>query len=195
MEGGEPERWRTVASYSSYEAARRAMEGLPYESFPVERVFVVADGVKCEEETERLDYARTALLGTGIGEVLGVAIVVALGLLGLTGSLASVPMLAAGGLLFGALAGAAIGCGLRAVFRGGRGATCVACFRQACRYRVVADEEVASGALRRISERNRSPLDGETHDGGSAQPALPELATGKAETIPELEPSEEWEQR
>ena len=57
---------RMVASYGSYADAQGAVDRLADGGFPVERVSIVAEGLRFEERiTGRKGYGRAALEGSG----------------------------------------------------------------------------------------------------------------------------------
>lgn len=145
---------RLVASYGTQDEAQRAVDRLADEGFPVERLSIIARGLRREERvTGRKGYSRAALEGVGLGAFPGAAIGFFFGFFGFTGSLASGIAVALSVLLFGALLGAAFGTVFHALSGGGRDLASVGGMR-ADIYGVVADEEVAEAASRRLFERS-----------------------------------------
>lgn len=135
---------RAVATYANYADAQRAVDHLSDQRFPVERVAIVAEGLKfVEQVTGRLDAGRAALSGALSWGLLGALIGLLLGLFtpGLGFALAS------RGLLLGLLAGAISGALTYAATRGRRDFTSVRGM-QADRYVVMVDEEASADAER-----------------------------------------------
>jgi hypothetical protein len=94
---------RMVASYGSYADAQGAVDRLADEGFPVERVSIVAEGLRFEERiTGRKGYGRVALEGLGAGPLPGALIGFVFGLFSLIDPLVSGLRLAFYGLGFGA---------------------------------------------------------------------------------------------
>ena len=72
---------RTIATFSSYEEAERAVDSLSDQQFPVERVAIVGTGLRSVEQvTGRLTTGRAALTGAGQGAFIGLFIAVLFGL-------------------------------------------------------------------------------------------------------------------
>ncbi len=150
-EPGERGSRRIVASYDSYVEAQRAVDYLSDEQFPVERVAIVAEGLRfVEQVTGRVGYGRAALQGAGSGAFIGLFFGFILGLFSLIDPLVSALALAFWGLLFGALLGAIIGLISHAASGGQRDFSSVGGM-EAERYDVLADEEVAEEAQRLLS--------------------------------------------
>jgi hypothetical protein len=62
----------TVATYSSYAEAERAVDFLSDKGFPVEKVAIVGTGLRTVEQVAgRLTTGRAALLGAGQGAMIG----------------------------------------------------------------------------------------------------------------------------
>jgi hypothetical protein len=145
---------RMVASYGTYAEAQGAVDRLADGGFPVERLSIVAEGLRFEERvTGRKGYGRAALEGLGAGALPGALVGFVFGLFSLVDPLVSGLLLAFYGLLFGALIGAAFGLVSHALSGGRRDFSSVGAMR-AESYDVVADEEVAESAARRLSERS-----------------------------------------
>lgn len=96
-----------IATYRSYGEAQRAVDLLSDEGFPVEEVKIVGHDVSMVEQvTGRLTTARAALAGAGSGAWIGLFVGLLVGLF-TTGP--TWLGLVLGGLLLGALWGAALG--------------------------------------------------------------------------------------
>ena len=63
----------TIASYSSYGAAERAVDWLSDQGYAVEHVAIVGKGLRSVEQvTSRMSGGRAALIGAGEGALLGI---------------------------------------------------------------------------------------------------------------------------
>ena len=72
---------RTIATYSSYEEAERAVDLLSDQRFPVERVAIVGTGLRSVEQVVgRVTTGRAALTGAGQGALIGLFIALLFGL-------------------------------------------------------------------------------------------------------------------
>ncbi len=139
---------RTIASFPTYAEAQRAVDYLSDQNFSVERIAIVAEGLRfVEQVTGRLGWARAALNGALIGAVPGVLFGFLFGLFSWIDPLVSAFLLAFYGLLFGAIIGAIIGLIVYAFSGGERDFTSVSGI-QAEQYNVVADAEIADEAIR-----------------------------------------------
>lgn len=70
--GGATTQKTTVASYTSYAEAERAVDYLSDKGFPVEHVAIVGSGLRTVEQVAgRLTVGRAALAGAGQGAMLG----------------------------------------------------------------------------------------------------------------------------
>ena len=99
---------QTVASYTSYGDAQRAVDHLSDAGFPVERTEIVGHGVSVVEHvTGRMTKGRAALAGAGSGAWFGLFIGLIVGLF--TTGPAWIGLIV-GGLLIGAVWGAVFGC-------------------------------------------------------------------------------------
>lgn len=148
-EGRGPRR-EVVATYGTYAEAQSAVDRLADEGFAVERVSIVAEGLRFEEQvTGRKGYGRAALEGFGAGAFPGALIGFVFGLFSLIDPLVSGLVLAFYGLVFGGLLGAVFGLISHAFSGGRRDFSSVGSVR-AERYEVVVDEEVADDAARRL---------------------------------------------
>lgn len=139
---------RIIASYPTYREAQRAVDYLSDQHFAVERVAIVADGLRLVEQvTGRLDYGRAALGGALSGAVAGAFFGFIFGLLNWITPLVSAISLALYGVLFGALVGALMGVLFYALSGGQRDFTSVSGV-EAERYQVMVDLDVADQAER-----------------------------------------------
>ena len=106
---------RTVATYSTYRDAERAVDWLSDRGFPVEHVAIVGTGLRSVERIGgRLTTGRAALTGIGQGILIGLIFALLFGLFfsgpGFFGLLAyAVIMGGLLGALFGAIGHAALG--------------------------------------------------------------------------------------
>jgi heat induced stress protein YflT len=104
--GGDVPR-RVAASYGSYAEVQGAVDRLSDGGLPVERVSIVAEGLKFEERgTGRLDYDKAALGGAVSGAPVGALLGFAFGLYGPVETFVSDLIMALWGLVFGVLIGA-----------------------------------------------------------------------------------------
>ncbi|HEY0605923.1 MAG TPA: general stress protein [Herpetosiphonaceae bacterium] len=139
---------RTIATYATYAEAQRAVDHLSDQSFPVQRVAIVADGLKfVEQVTGRLNYGRALLNGAISGALTGAFIGFLFGLFSFFTPLVSAINLALTGLLIGAVIGAIFGLISYALSGGQRDFSSLTTM-QADRYHVMADPEVADDAER-----------------------------------------------
>jgi hypothetical protein len=148
---------RTVASYSSYQQAERAVDFLSDQKFPVERVAIVARDLKLVEQvTGRVGYTEAALQGAGSGAIVGVLIGWLFGVFDWFNPVLSTLWLAFQGLWFGAVVGALLGLLFQALKRGRRDFGSISAV-SAGRYEVRVDEEVADEAARLLGELGSAP--------------------------------------
>ncbi len=144
---------RTVASYTSYADAERAVDRLADLDFPVERVAIVGQDLQTVEQvTGKMDYPRAAWRGALSGAVPGALIGWIFGLFDWVDPLITSLLLAFYGLIIGAVIGAVIGMVVYAMQRGRRDFASVT-FMRPRRYEVVVDDEVADQAARLLTER------------------------------------------
>ena len=142
---------RTVASYPTYAEAQRAVDHLSDQRFPVQRVAIVAEGLRfVEQVTGRLTYGRAALNGALSGATTGAFLGFLLGLFNLIAPVVSALNLALYGIIFGAIIGALIGL-MTYAFSGGRRDFSSVSGMQAERYNVVVDDEVAGQATQLLA--------------------------------------------
>jgi hypothetical protein len=143
---------RTIATFTTYSDAERAVDYLSDNKFPVDRVSIVGRDLRLVEHvTGRLGWGRAALSGAVSGGFVGLLI----------GWLFAVfnwfdPAIARGwliidGLWFGALVGATMGLVTYALMRGRRDFSSVGGM-EASSYDVVVDEEVANQAIQMLSQ-------------------------------------------
>jgi hypothetical protein len=139
---------RTVASYSTYADAERAVDRLSDSGFPVQRVAIIGQDLQTVEQvTGKLDYPRAAWRGAASGAVPGALIGWIFGLFSWINPLISSLLLALYGLVIGAVVGAVIGLVMYALQRGSRDFESVMVMRPQ-RFEVVVDDEVADQAAR-----------------------------------------------
>ncbi|MEU6353686.1 general stress protein [Streptomyces sp. NPDC047072] len=143
---------RTIASYTTYQEAERAVDHLSDQGFPVERVAIIGQDVRLVEQVAgRLGYGGAALQGAASGALPGALIGWIFGLLDWLNPVVSGLLLALYGLVFGALVGALLGLLVHTAQRGRRDFASVS-FMQPSRYDVVADEAVADEAVQMLAE-------------------------------------------
>jgi hypothetical protein len=142
---------RTVASYTSYADAERAVDLLADHDFPVERVAIVGQDLQTVEQvTGKLDYPGAAWRGAVSGAVPGALLGWIFGLFDWADPLVSALLLALYGLIIGALIGAVIALIVYAL-QGGRRDFVSVTSMSPRRYEVVVDDEVADQAARLIA--------------------------------------------
>lgn len=143
---------RTIASYTTYQEAERAVDHLSDQGFPVERVAIIGQDVRLVEQvTGRMGYGGAALHGAASGALPGALIGWIFGLLNWLDPVVSGLLLALYGLVFGALVGALLGLLVHAA-QGGRRDFASVSFMQPDRYDVVVDDAVADEAVRLLAE-------------------------------------------
>lgn len=142
----------TVATFTSYADAQRAVDYLSDQKFPVERTAIVAEGLKLVEQvTGRLNYGRAALGGALSGATTGALIGV---LLSLFNPLTPIFSLLLYGLVIGAIIGAIMSV-ITYAATGGRRDFASVSGMQADRYNVMVDTEVAGEAQRLLNGMQR----------------------------------------
>ena len=145
---------RTVASYTSYADAERAVDRLADLDFPVERVAIIGQDLETVEQvTGKLNYPTAAWRGAVSGAVPGALLGWIFGLFDWADPLVSALLLALYGLLIGAVIGAIVAMILYAL-QGGRRDFASVTFMRPRRYEVVVDDEVADQASRLLGARN-----------------------------------------
>ena len=140
---------RTIATYTSYQEAERAVDLLSDQRFPVNRIAIVGTGLRSVEQVVgRLTTGRAALTGAGQGALIGLFIAVLFGLFftgpGFLGLLAYT-------VIFSAILGAMFWAIWHAAQGGGRDFASIA-GTYADRYELQVDEDVADEA-RRLLDR------------------------------------------
>jgi hypothetical protein len=135
---------RTIASYSSYADAERAVDILSDRDFPVERVAIVGTGIRLVEQVAgRVTTGRAALTGAAQGATIGLLFALLFGLF-LTSASDFIGVLVYG-LVAGSIFGAILGAITHAGLRGTRDFASVSGI-QADRYELQVDAEVADRA-------------------------------------------------
>jgi hypothetical protein len=150
---------RTIATYSSYGEAERAVDYLSDRGFPVERVAIIARDLKLVEQvTGRMGYKEAALKGAVSGAFVGVLVGWLFGVFDWFNPLLAAAWLAFQGLWFGALVGALIGLAMQAMKDGSRDFDSISAI-EAERFDLIVDEEVAAEAARLLDwfEKVSSP--------------------------------------
>lgn len=143
---------RTIASYTTYQEAERAVDHLSDQGFPVERTAIVGQDVRMVEQvTGRMGYGEAAVHGAASGALPGALIGWVSGLLNWLDPVVSGLLLALYGLVFGALVGAPLGLLAHAAQQGRRDFASVS-FMQPSKYDVVADDAIADEAARLMAE-------------------------------------------
>lgn len=139
---------QTVATYATYAEAQRAVDHLSDEKFPVERIAIVAEGLRfVEQVTGRLNWGKAALNGVLGGAATGALVGFFFGLFSLINPLVSGLTLALYGLIIGAIIGLITGLIFYA-FTGGQRDFTSTSGMQADEYNVVVDAEVVDEASR-----------------------------------------------
>jgi hypothetical protein len=145
-------RRRTVATFTDYASAERAVDYLSDHGFPVDRTAIIARDLKLVEQvTGRVGYLEAALRGLLSGALAGVLISWLFAIFDWVDPAVARGWLIVDGFWFGALVGAVAGLIAHALTRGRRDFASVSGVL-ADRYEVVADEEVADEAERLIGQ-------------------------------------------
>jgi hypothetical protein len=134
-------RRRTIASYSDYRDAERAVDWLSDQGFAVERGAIIGTGLRSVEQvTGRMTVGRAALVGAGVGALIAL-------LFGLFFSGPDFGELLLYSLVVGASFGAMAGAIVQAI--AGQGRNFASTMTVATdRYEVQVDEDVAAEATR-----------------------------------------------
>lgn len=173
--GGEAR--RTVATYSTYPQAERAVDYLSDQGFPVERVAIVARDLELVEQvTGRRGYLEAALQGAATGGLIGLLVGWLFGVFNWFEPITSSFWLAIDGLWFGAVVGLVFGLIMQALTRGRRDFNSIAGLT-ADRYDVMVDDAFAAEAVRLLAQLG-SPAAPTPGAGGTAGP---EAARARAE--------------
>ena len=145
---------RTIATYSNYREAERAIDTLSDQKFPVERVSIIGRGLhSVEQVVGRVTTGRAALAGAGYGATVGLFISL---LFGLFFSGPDFWGLFAYSVSAGAIFGAIYGAIMHAVQDGRRDFASVSA-TEADRYDVQADTDVADEARQVLDRTAASP--------------------------------------
>jgi hypothetical protein len=143
---------RTVASFSTYDEAERAVDRLADLNFPVERVAIVGQDLQTVEQvTGKLDYWGATWRGALSGAVPGALVGWIFGLFNWVNPLTSSLLLALYGLIIGAVIGALIALIVYAMQGGRRDFTSVTAMLPQ-RYELVVDDEVADQAVQLLGQ-------------------------------------------
>jgi hypothetical protein len=166
---------RTVASYSSYADAERAVDYLSDTGFDVSRVAIVGRDLRyVEHVTGRMTYGKAAVRGAMTGALVGVLIGWLFGIFDWFDPIVSAFWLALDGLWFGALVGA-IAALLGHALSGGRRDFSSIGVTTAGRYEILVESDVAEEAARLLADQDRPPSD-PVPAGGSNRRAGPSAA-------------------
>lgn len=146
---------RTVASYSTYEEAERAVDWLSDHGFAVERSAIVGTGLRSVEQvTGRMTPGRAAKAGAGQGALVGALFALLFGVFFSGPDFAEL-------LLFALVSGALFGAGWGALFQyaasGGKRDFMSSSAIQADRYDVQVDEAAADEATRVLRDLTVTP--------------------------------------
>ena len=137
---------RTIASYSTYAEAERAVDWLSDHGFAVERSAIVGTGLRSVEQvTGRMTQGRAAKIGAGQGALIGALFALLFGIF-FTGP--DFVELLLYSLALGALFGALYGALFQYAASGGKRDFVSASNIEADRYDVQVDEEAADEAMR-----------------------------------------------
>ncbi|MDG4766620.1 hypothetical protein O7632_21340 [Solwaraspora sp. WMMD406] len=140
----------SVAVFSNYASAQRAVDYLSDNRFPVERTTIVGTDLRLVEDvTGRLTTGRAALLGAGTGAWFGLFIGLLVGIFAVVNWLGII----AAAVIIGAVWGAVFGAVAHAM-TGGRRDFSSRSMLQASRYGVAVDAELADQA-RQVLDRMR----------------------------------------
>jgi hypothetical protein len=163
---------RTIASYTTYPEAERAVDYLSDRGFPVQRVAIVARDLRLVEQvTGRMGYKEAALKGAVSGAFVGVLIGWLFGVFDWFNPLLAAAWLAFQGLWFGAVVGALIGLFMQWLKRGRRDFDSISAV-EADHFDLVVDDDVAAEAATLLAslEGVSSPAPGA---GGAATGSAP----------------------
>ncbi len=142
----------TVASYSSYQEAQRAVDHLSDSGFAISRVSIVGVDVRYVERVSGpFSYTHAAVQGMIGGAGIGALVGFVLGALSLVDPLVSVIASALYGLLFGGVIGLALGPLSHSLWRGKRDFTSNANL-EASSYEIRVSRNVAEKAKRLLQK-------------------------------------------
>lgn len=149
MEASAPAPRTTVATYSSYREAERAVDFLSDKEFTVERAAIVGTGLKTVEQIAgRMTTGRAAVMGAGQGATVGL-------LFGLLFGLFFEGPAFFGVILYGLVAGLVFGAVFGAIgqaMQGGRRDFASVSTMQAERYELQVDHEASARAKQLLAE-------------------------------------------
>lgn len=138
----------TVATYTDYESAQRAVDFLSDHDFPVNRASIIGTDVRLVEQVlGRLTTLRATLLGAAAGAWFGLLIGLLIGIFAESGWWAVVFT----GLVAGAIWGAAFG-GISHAVTGGRRDFASRRSLEAARYAINVDSEYSEEASRLLAK-------------------------------------------
>ncbi|HWO66042.1 MAG TPA: general stress protein [Umezawaea sp.] len=142
---------RTIASFTDYRHAERAVDHLADNEFPVDRTAIIGVDVRVVEQiVGRMNWGRALVNGATAGAVPGLLFGWIFGLFDLINPLVAAFVLALYGLVFGAVIGAVMGVVFYALQHGRRDFSSVTAMVPS-RYDLVVDEEIADEAQRLLS--------------------------------------------
>jgi hypothetical protein len=137
---------RTVATFTEYRKAERAVDHLSDQGFPVERTAIVGQGLELVEQvTGRLDKGRATLIGAAQGAFIGSLFGWLIVAFNWADAVVGAGWLIVDMFLIGSIAGAILGFATHAMTRGRRDFASVPLMR-AERYQLVVDEAFADEA-------------------------------------------------
>ncbi len=146
-----------VASYSEYRDAQRAVDYLADQNFAVDRVSIVGRDLRVVERVTGRRGWSTALAENAVaGALIGAAVGLIFGILGLAEPAGAGFWLTLWGLVFGGVLGAVYGLGAKLLGTGARDFTSVQAV-VAGRYDVVVDPSVASRAQTLLAQVGDAP--------------------------------------
>jgi hypothetical protein len=141
---------RTIASYSSYAEAERAIDWLSDHGFAVERSAIVGTGLRSVEQvTGPMNEGRAAKIGAAQGALVGALFALLFGIFFTGPQFVKLLVFA---LVVGGLFGALSGVLFQYADSGGQRDFVSAANIEADRYEVQVDEEAADEALRVLAE-------------------------------------------
>lgn len=155
---------RVIATFATYAEAQRAVDYLSDKKFAVDRVSIVAEGLRLEERvTGRLTWGKAALNGAIGGATTGLFLGVLLGLFFIVAPFVTAFVFGLYGLIVGSVVGAIVGLIGYALSGGNRDFTSVGSL-QADRYVVFVEPDVANEATRLLGmmTSTRAPTEAST---------------------------------
>lgn len=139
---------RTVATFATYGEAQRAVDYLSDRKFPVDRVSIVAEGIRLVEHvTGRLNWGKAALNGALGGATTGLFLGVLFGLFFIVAPFITAFVFGMYGVIAGAIFGTVLGLLGYALSGGNRDFTSIGSI-QADRYVVMVEAAEADEAIR-----------------------------------------------